>query len=380
MKDWLAAVRFKPIFLLEMRRQLRGPLLYVDVDAVVHRDPWPYLRGYRGDVAVSGHRGEAIISGTLLLNDTEGAIDFLKSWIAEQEKQPKAWDQHTLEAVVLAGQRDPSPKMRIQYLPPEMCRVFNRAYSLPVEPIIEHLQASRERFAASDDVNLQRNLASRRDRVAELDAFLGDATTALSVPSAPRSPFADQLVEVRRKQTQDLISAKQSDYVRWTDAANFKSVWSARARLVAALICPGEHVLDLGCGMMELERHLPTGCIYLPADLVRRDARTVIVDLNAGCVPDLQADVVTMLGVLEYVHDPVALLARLARLWARLVVTYHPVDLKPEQDRRRHGWVNDLSSGQLVGMAVAAGYRLDAIVPHGAYERLYAFSTGKPVT
>ena len=147
-KDWLAAVRHKPGFLLEARRRLRGPLLYVDVDAVIHRNPWPYLRGYTGDVAVSGHRREAIISGTLLLNDTPGAVVFLQAWSAEQDERPETWDQHCLEALVTAHRLDADPKVRIQYLPPEMCRVFGRRYSIPVDAVIEHLQASRERFAA----------------------------------------------------------------------------------------------------------------------------------------------------------------------------------------------------------------------------------------
>ena len=131
---------------------------------------------------------------------------------------------------------------------------------------------------------------------------------------------------------------------------------------------------------MDLEKELPEGAVYLPADLVQRDARTVVVDLNGGSVPDLAADVVTLLGVMEYVHDLAGLLTQLAQRWPRLIASYNPTDLDHGRDRRSHGWFNDLSSSQVVAMAIAAGYRLDAIVPYGLRERLYAFSSAKPET
>jgi len=169
--DWRATVRRKPGLLLDLRKRLRGPLLYVDVDAVVHRDPWPYLRGYRGDVAVSGHKGDAIVSGTLLLNDTLETTHFIEAWISATERSPEAPGiSACLEMVVLAH-RLGSGSFRIQYLPTAMCRVFDRHYNPPVEPIIEHLQASRERFADSGDADHQANLARRRQRVAELDGL-----------------------------------------------------------------------------------------------------------------------------------------------------------------------------------------------------------------
>jgi len=125
---------------------------------------------------------------------------------------------------------------------------------------------------------------------------------------------------------------------------------------------------------MDLEKELPAGVIYQPADIVSRDNRTILCDLNAGKLPDVPADVVALLGVIEYCHAPAVIFAALASRWGRLVMSYNPADLDNGRDRRAHGWFNDLTSAQLTGLAGEAGYRLTAMVAHGERERIYSFS------
>lgn len=365
---WLSAVQSKPGFLLSERRRLRGPLLYVDVDAVIHSDPWPYLRGYDGDVAVAGHHGQAIISGTVLINDTPGALAFLEEWALEQAGAADLWDQHCLETVV-RRHRTRTGAVRVQYLPPEMCAVFNRKFSPPIVPVIEHLQASREQFAGATDENAVKNLSLRRQRVAELDGTA--MTPPPGHPTGDPTRFGDLPAAQRSEQTRRLIGTSSSDLPRWSEPANLKSAWKSRAKIVAALIAPGSVVLDLGCGAMDLEAELAADCVYLPADLVARDARTIIIDLNTGRLPNATADVVTMLGVLEYVHQPDNLFRSLARRWSRVVLSYNPADLDNERDRHSHGWFNALRSAELVTLAARHGYRLQTLVPHGTRERIY---------
>ncbi len=194
----------------------------------------------------------------------------------------------------------------------------------------------------------------------------------MSSPAKP--PYAHRPRPERAEETQRLISDRLSDVERWSRGENFSQTWSARAEMVARLIDPGLTVLDLGCGAnMDLEKALGPQTCYIPADLVARDTRTLVCDLNAGQTPEVEADVVVMLGVIEYLHDPQAVLDRLARRYRRLIATYTPVELNPQQDRRAHGWFNDLTSAGLVEMAIAAGFQLDAIVPFEV-QRLYAFS------
>lgn len=364
--DWLTAVRRKPGILRDLRERLRGPLLYVDVDAVLHRDPWPYLRGFHRDVAVAGHRNEQIISGTILLNDTPGTLRLIDRWIAAQDADPAAWDQHALQTAALA----PDADYDVDLLPPEMCCVFDRRYNPPIDPVIEHLQASRENNAASDEALLIEQLERRHTRIAEIEAA---RTSPPAVPAPAGPSFAELPPEDRRRATQGLSETLSSDVGRWADPRNLKANWSSRAELVGQLLTGSDTVLDIGCGMMDLERALPAGARYVPADIVARDDRTLLCDLNAGLLPDHPADVVTMLGVLEYCHDPLAVLKAIAARWRRLVLTYNPRDLDAGRDRRLHGWFNDLTSADVVATADAAGFQLQAIVPHQERERIYVF-------
>lgn len=364
-RDWLASVQCKPAFLLEERKRLRGPLLYIDVDAVVHADPWPYLRGYDSDVALAGHQGEAIISGTVLINDTSGAVHFLEEWVAEQAKSPKLWDQHCLEKIA-KRHRHGADGVVVDYLPPELCCVFNRKFSPPIIPLIEHLQASRERFHDSEDDKKKQNLSARRNRLAQLD----QAKSERDIQAA----YSAKTAQERAAETRSMMDSGASDTLRWAQSSNLKSAWRSRAAVVAGLIPAETLVLDLGCGAMDLEHELATGTTYLPADLVARDCRTIIVDLNGDDMPSVEADVVTMLGVLEYIHQPERLLAAMAKRWPRAIITYNPTDLDHGRDRRTHGWFNDMTSAQLISNADSAGYRLVGVVPHGPRERVYEFS------
>lgn len=50
--SWVRNAGKKSGVLLQQRKILRGPLLYVDVDTVLHRDPWSELLPIRNDISV----------------------------------------------------------------------------------------------------------------------------------------------------------------------------------------------------------------------------------------------------------------------------------------------------------------------------------------
>ena len=166
------------------------------------------------------------------------------------------------------------------------------------------------------------------------------------------------------------VPSGPTDYRRWSDPARLDPAWDARARRVADYIPAGAAVLDLGCGAMALERFLPDGCLYIPCDLVRRDHRTVVCDINAGQYPGAaaaRADVVTVLGVLEYAADPQAFL-RCLRQWQRpIVLSYCPTDAIPDRERRRAlGWITHYSRADLTALLARVGLKIvreDAIDP-----------------
>jgi hypothetical protein len=239
---------------------------------------------------------------------------------------------------------------------------------------VEHLQASRE-IRASDGTDRSRNaLARRRARILEIEADLPEAR---SVPWGD-APFGDLAVAERVERTQALIERGLSDHARWAAVDSLKPAWGERAEVVAAVVGAVPTVLDLGCGRMDLERALAPGVRYIPADLVARDDRTHVCDLNRGEWPDVSAATVTLLGVLEYIFDPAALFKGLADRWPRVVLTYSPAELAPGQERRGHGWVNALTSAELVALAQAAGLELQLMVPVEPRQRIFEFVRGAP--
>ncbi|MFS8116395.1 hypothetical protein QD460_32320 [Rhizobium jaguaris] len=86
--SWVRNASLKPTFLVNQRQKLTGPLLYVDVDAVFHRDPWPELAAYDCDIAVYRERGR-LISATILINDTPAAREILALWKKRCDENPE---------------------------------------------------------------------------------------------------------------------------------------------------------------------------------------------------------------------------------------------------------------------------------------------------
>jgi hypothetical protein len=84
----------------------------------------------------------------------------------------------------------------------------------------------------------------------------------------------------------------------------------------------------------------------------------MICDLNQHILPEkylLEADTVTLLGVLEYVFDVPWVLQSLRPFIDTLITSYNPSDMI-DSGRRERGWVNDFALDDLVRMIHSAGY------------------------
>jgi len=163
--------------------------------------------------------------------------------------------------------------------------------------------------------------------------------------------------EIARRKT--LVADRETDLERWSQRESLLPEWSRRAALAGQMVPAFARVLDIGCGAMDIERALPDGCAYQPCDLVRRDDRTIVCDLNRGEFPTgVQADVVVLLGVLEYVTEPLDLLRKVRSLGCPLVCSYSITDRRPQLDRPAQGWINNLDFRALNELMRQAGFRL----------------------
>ncbi len=188
--NWVRTTLLKPSWIIRAREELSGPLLYIDVDAVVHADPWPYLQQYDGDMAAVVYDNGQLNSATLWINDTPGAREVLSAWKAaadarraddhgELEATGDNGDQGVLKIAVVNEEASNQPRFYFQRLPVNLASIFDRTDATYIvgDVFIEQLQVSRE------SQGHEKRLARRRQRLRELEAR-GNSTQPAS-PSAP---------------------------------------------------------------------------------------------------------------------------------------------------------------------------------------------------
>ena len=157
-------------------------------------------------------------------------------------------------------------------------------------------------------------------------------------------------------------SDRKTDIARWSDAEALEQAWDARAEIAAAYVPAGARVLDLGCGRMALRGFLPKSCSYRACDLVARDPDTIVCDFNAGEFPvaaAADADVIVMLGVLEYIADADAFFERLRGSRCDLVLSYCATDFSAALDRPGLGWISHFGLADLAALFDRHGYRVE---------------------
>lgn len=173
--SWVRNASMKAEFLFKERQARRGPLLYVDVDAVFHRDPWPALADHMGDVAV--HYDDSVnklIAATILINDTPAALRLTELWKDRCNRNPDMWDQVVLEDIIAEDAASATPQFDVRRLPAAFCWIFDRLSNERIDTVyIEQLQASREAMNTSRWFGgIGKRLRRRRGRIEEIDRIL----------------------------------------------------------------------------------------------------------------------------------------------------------------------------------------------------------------
>jgi hypothetical protein len=164
---------------------------------------------------------------------------------------------------------------------------------------------------------------------------------------------------VRAIRTRWIVRYGGTDKRRWRRVANLDHAWSTRHELMATWIRRRDVVIDLGSGPGRFAALLPSGCQYIPVDLVSRGSGSVVRDLNREPLPDLRGDFVVMSGVLEYIHDLPRFLAGTVRLAPRAAASYACAETFSDlRARRANGWVNQCTEAELRRMLATAGWEV----------------------
>ncbi|HFD80722.1 MAG TPA: hypothetical protein ENK05_10085 [Gammaproteobacteria bacterium] len=133
------------------------------------------------------------------------------------------------------------------------------------------------------------------------------------------------------------------------------------ARVAAArMIEPGSVVLDLACVVPALRLMLPPGCRYIASDVKERFDGCVVADYRNGDLPPCDGvDVITVLGLLETLDQPLHLLRRLRLTGARVILAYHAADDMKDIDCAALGWGALLTRRALREMLDQSGFECE---------------------
>ncbi len=103
---------------------------------------------------------------------------------------------------------------------------------------------------------------------------------------------------------------------RTVAATEAKQVWRDRAQLAAAFLRRGDAICDLGTGSQPLKNFLPEDAKYIAVDCVDTIPGTHVADFNTPdfTLPAQDFNVLTALGVLNWLKDEESFLERLSRL------------------------------------------------------------------
>lgn len=144
-ESWHTIVNIKPSFLLECRAKIKGDILYIDADAFVHSDFRDKLSQIDCDIAFCRNRNYITgtlsdRTGTVLIKETQQALELLQLWKVKSDADNTRWDQATLSDAL-----EELSTLKTHYLDHKYTYIFDDSSDALKcsSPVIEHLQASR---------------------------------------------------------------------------------------------------------------------------------------------------------------------------------------------------------------------------------------------
>jgi hypothetical protein len=136
--------------------------------------------------------------------------------------------------------------------------------------------------------------------------------------------------------------AREAPASAWSNPAEFDEVWKRRITVMASYIRSPGVVADFGAGMMWLKPLLSPANPHLAIDFIRRDAETLVLDLNRDSLAEIRADIGFLSGVLEYIADVPTFARNLTALPLRqIILSYCTLEKHGDlQARRNLNWAS----------------------------------------
>ncbi|MDB5069330.1 MAG: hypothetical protein JWM87_441 [Candidatus Eremiobacteraeota bacterium] len=185
------------------------------------------------------------------------------------------------------------------------------------------------------------------DDVDPASGVRGTVTVRASAENDTVDAFHALAPAERRALTLRSIEQRAPMLMRWKHVSGSWTEWSKRAALTADWLSAARTVADLGCGGMTLERYLAPWQRYVPVDIVARDERTIVLDVEKDELAPIDAEACAVIGVMEYLFDVPAVLVKLRTAFARSVVSYNVAAGGAANGRLENGWVNHFSYDEL---------------------------------
>lgn len=161
----------------------------------------------------------------------------------------------------------------------------------------------------------------------------------------------------------------------WRDIEYFDTGWKERIKQMSAFIKPNKKVLDLGCGKRWLKEYLPSTCLYVPVDYIRRSDDCIVADFNKKEFPRITTDIAFISGCLEYIKDYIWFIGRVTECSEQVILSYCTTNEFPKKNiRKQYHWLNHLSAEKLVDLFISMGFKLEAEAKTNDKNHLFFFT------
>ena len=110
--------------------------------------------------------------------------------------------------------------------------------------------------------------------------------------------------------------------LRWQGDLDSENWSKERIRVASNWIKTNRKVADLGCGTQILAEEIHEGCVYAGYDVGKMNIKNIYIDLNKKFELNEFYDVVVLLGVLEYLEDPISTVRRLKMYCNEVIISY----------------------------------------------------------